>query len=268
MLQQTEQAEFLESQEVTASGSRIMVVEDESIVAMDLQGRLEVLGHEVPAVCDTGEEAVEMAGKVRPDLVLMDIMLKGEMRGTEAAAAIRSRYAIPVIYLTAYSDPATLGRAKMAEPYGYLLKPFDEAELRTTIVMALHKSQMDRRLRDQRNWLNAVLSSISDALITTDRQRRVTYMNPSAECYTGWLLEDAKGLPLDEVFVLLDEETGQAVDSAVSSPLSSRCRRAVVTSRFDQRVPVTHNASPMNDDDGNTEGYVVTFQRRNGAIEN
>ena len=105
---------------------KIMVVEDEGIVALDIQSKLEGKGYEVTAVVSSGEEAVEKAAETHPNLVLMDIQLEGEMDGVEAADQIRSRFDIPVVYLTAFSDDSTLQRAKVSEPFGYLLKPFEE----------------------------------------------------------------------------------------------------------------------------------------------
>ena len=124
--------------------SRIMVVEDEGIVALDIQSKLESKGYEVPAVVSSGEEAVRQAEATSPDLVLMDIQLEGEMDGIQAAEQIRHRFDIPVVYLTAYSDDSTLQRAKIAEPFGYLLKPFEERELHSTIEIALYKHGMEQ----------------------------------------------------------------------------------------------------------------------------
>ncbi len=132
---------------------RIMVVEDENIVARDIQNRLQHFGYVVAAAASSGEEAVEKAAEAQPDLVLMDIMLKGDMDGTEAADQLRTRFNIPVVYLTAYADEHTLRRAKITGPFGYILKPFEESELRTTIEMALFKHQAEEALRKARDEL-------------------------------------------------------------------------------------------------------------------
>ncbi len=137
--------------------ARILIVEDEGIVALDLQSSLEGLGYDVLASVSSGEEAIEEAERTRPDLVLMDIMLEGDLDGVETAAQIHDRFYIPVIYLTAYADDDTLRRAKITEPFGYLLKPFDEAELRTTIEIALYKHQVEEALRHR----DAILEAIS-----------------------------------------------------------------------------------------------------------
>lgn len=121
---------------------RILVVEDELIVAQHLRRRLQGLGYDVPAVAAAGEEALELIGGVRPDLVLMDILLGGAMDGITTAGHIRRRYGTPVIYLTASLDPVTLQRARLTEPAGYIFKPFDVHELQLAIAMALRKHVM------------------------------------------------------------------------------------------------------------------------------
>lgn len=134
---------------------RILVVEDEAIEAMALQGRLENLGYAVSAVVDSGEEAIERAAELSPDLVLMDIRLRGAMDGIEAAGQIRVRFDIPVVYLTAYADRATLDRAKLTGPYSYLLKPVEERALHSAVEIALYKHGIESALR-QSNRLAAV----------------------------------------------------------------------------------------------------------------
>lgn len=147
------------------SDTKILIVEDEGIIAEDLKNRLRKLGYVVPAVASSGEEAVQKAAETRPDLVLMDIRLKGEMTGVEAAGRIRDRFDIPVIYLTAYADENTLHQAKITEPFGYVLKPFDERELHIAIEMARYKHRMEQEIiqsHKQMRRLSAHLESIRE----------------------------------------------------------------------------------------------------------
>jgi len=118
--------------------AKIMLVEDEVLFAKDLQDLLESWGYTVPAIVSTGEEAIEKASELKPDLVLMDIVLKGDMDGIEAADLIRTRFKIPVVYLTAHADDETVQRAKITEPYGYVLKPLEEGDLHVTLEIALY----------------------------------------------------------------------------------------------------------------------------------
>lgn len=122
----------------------IVVVEDEAIVAMDLRAKLEDLGYAVPGSTHSGEEAIKLVTLIQPDLVLMDIRLSGEMDGVQAAGEIHQSLDIPVVFLTAYADEATLERAKQTEPLGYLLKPVDHKSLQTVVELALHKHEVDK----------------------------------------------------------------------------------------------------------------------------
>jgi AmiR/NasT family two-component response regulator len=140
--------------------SRILVIEDEAIVAADIQDRLEVLGYEVAGWGTTGAEALELARSSKPDLILMDIMLKGPMNGIQAAHLVRVELSLPVIFLTANSDEAVLEQAKISEPFAYLLKPFEERQLRTNIEMALYKSRMERERERLTRELQDALATI------------------------------------------------------------------------------------------------------------
>jgi two-component system, response regulator PdtaR len=126
----------------------IILVEDEIIVAADVKNRLENMGYNVLGIFDTGEEAIQKVGELKPNLVLMDIVLKGEMDGIDAALKIRELFNIPIIYLTAYSDEKTLERAKVTEPFGYVLKPFEDREIQSAIEMAIYKHQMEKKLKE------------------------------------------------------------------------------------------------------------------------
>ena len=141
------------------SKTNILIVEDESIVAKDIQMSLRKLGYNVVAICSNGEDAIRAAEEHRPELVLMDIMLKGEMSGNEAAEQIRSRFNVPIIYLTAYADESTLSKAKITEPYGYIIKPFKEIDLRTSIEMALYKHQKETDIRKERDFLYSIVEN-------------------------------------------------------------------------------------------------------------
>ena len=127
--------------------SKILIVEDEGIVAVDLKQMLEKLGYTVLAIANNGKDAIKKIGETNPDLVLMDIVIKGDMDGIETAQQIRILYDIPVIYTTAYFDDAILERAKITHPYGYIVKPFYEGELISSIEMAVHNHQMDQKLK-------------------------------------------------------------------------------------------------------------------------
>ncbi len=138
---------------------KILVVEDESIVAKDIQNSLKKLGYQVPTTVSSAEKAIEEIEENKPDLILMDIMLKGQMSGIEAANVIKERFGIPLIFLTAYADDNTLSKAKITEPYGYIIKPFKEKELQTTIEMAMYKHEKDEVIKKERDLYHSIIEN-------------------------------------------------------------------------------------------------------------
>jgi DNA-binding LytR/AlgR family response regulator len=137
----------------------ILIVEDESIIAKDIQNSLKKLGYNVVDICATAEDAIRATEEFKPDLVLMDIMLKGDVSGIEAATQIREKYQIPVIYLTAYADESTLNKAKISEPYGFIIKPFKEIDLRSSIEMSLYKHEKETDVKKERDFLYSLVEN-------------------------------------------------------------------------------------------------------------
>lgn len=135
----------------------VLVVEDESIVSKDIQHSLKKLGYNVVGAAATGEKAIELVRSEKPDVVLMDIMLKGDMSGIDTAEIVKKEVDIPVIYLTAYADEATLAKAKITEPYGYIIKPFKEIDLHTSIEMAIYKSVKNKEVEKERDLLFSIV---------------------------------------------------------------------------------------------------------------
>ncbi|HOS49117.1 MAG TPA: response regulator [Bacteroidia bacterium] len=180
--------------------TRILVVEDESIVAKDIQKTLEKLGYEVPATASSAASAYEKLEQIEPDLVFLDIKLKGEEDGIHIAGHIKEKYNIPVIFLTSYVDQETLDRAKVTEPYGYIVKPFNESDLKTTVEMALFKFSRDREVRASEQRLANALGKVEEAIIVTDTEGRITYLNEKAGNLLGYGVASAIGL---DVFQLL-----------------------------------------------------------------
>ena len=243
----------------------VLVVEDEAIVAADLAAQLRRLKYKVPAVVSTGEEALALVSRMSPSLVLMDIKLAGKVDGIEAARRIQTELATPVIYLSAHSDEATLARAKTTGPYGYLIKPFDLAELRTTIEVALYKHQADTRLKESAQWFATTLRAIGDGVITTDSHGSVTFMNPVAESLTGWNEADALGKSLAEVFHTIDEATGERVDHQEVHCLhhESPTRRLVdlrLVGKNGIRTTVEETLAPLVNSHGTLMGLVLVFR--------
>jgi PAS domain S-box-containing protein len=232
--------------------ARIMVVEDDRIVARDIREQLGRIGHTVVAVTHSGEAAVDLAVAERPDLVLMDIRLDGGMDGIDAAQLIRAQCQIPVVFLTAYADDETVRRASSAEPFGYLLKPFEDLHLRSVIAMALHKHAAERKLRESERRFEATLSSIGDGVIATDERSRITFINPVAERLTGWPRQQAIGQTLAAIYRVSDRDDGAGAAAGTPS-------QATLTSRDGRAFPIDETRAPIIDDAGASTGAVLVF---------
>ena len=152
---------------------KILIVEDESIVAKDIQNSLKNLGYNVPTIVASGEKAIKEVEDSKPDLVLMDIILKGDMDGIEAANIIRENFNVPVIFLTANADDKTVSKARIAEPYGYVIKPFREKELQTTIEMALYKHEKVAEVKKERDYYYSIVENndVKDSIFVRSEYR-------------------------------------------------------------------------------------------------
>ncbi len=187
--------------------AQILVVEDEALVARGIQEKLQTLGYDVPAVVDSGADAVQLAGKLQPDLVLMDIRLMGEMDGIEAAGEIRDRFDIPVIYLTAYSDDETLQRAKITEPFGYIVKPFRAGELHSLVEMGLYRHSIEQRLRESEARYRSVVEDQTEFIVRWLPDGAQTFVNRSYCSYFGMSQDEALGTSFFSAFAEADRET-------------------------------------------------------------
>jgi len=199
------------------SNERILIVEDEAIVATDLEILIKTLGYQVVGVAATGEAAIRLTHEVSPDLVLMDIRLKGDMDGIDAAEHITATLNIPIVYLTAYADEKTLERAKTTMPYGYILKPFEEKSIRTTLELAFYKFNMESMMMTLEAWHGTALRSLADPVVALNTRGRVTFLNASAQTHFGWALADVYGKTLEEVYHFTVPSYGVALKVHVST---------------------------------------------------
>ena len=244
------------------TATRILVVEDEGIVAKDIAQRLRSLGYEVTGVVPSAEKAYEAVATVVPDLILMDIHLKGSVDGIVAAESLRQSHDIPVVFLTAFADVSTLERAKLSEPFGYILKPFEERSLHIHIEMALVKHASEQRLRQREQWITAILHSVKDALLVTDLQGNVTFMNAAAEQLTGWKLEDALGSPIHFVMPFGDKgREGGPTDWVVRNMMPFVSENLQLVFGDGRALSVTCTAVPLYDHSQHMVG--VTLGIRN-----
>jgi PAS domain S-box-containing protein len=243
-----------------------LVVEDNPVIAQMIRHYLKKCDYSIAGAVVTGEEAVEMAGALRPDLVLMDVELAGKIDGIEAAGSIWNQSRIPVVYLTANDDQETIARASLTEAYGYLHKPVRERELDSTLRIALNKHESELRLKENERWLQTTLRCIADAVIAADSMGCVKLVNPAAEALIGWNQEEAIGQDLLHVFKVLECDTRQPAECAVvqvirdgAAPLTGRTR--ILVARDGTETTVEESAAPIVNDSGHILGVVLIFRR-------
>jgi len=247
------------------ANARILIVEDDGIIATRLQSILEKLGYDVIGAVASGEEAVQKARESSPGLVLMDIYLAGDMNGIEAAAEIHTQSDVPVVYLTAYSTDELLQQARITGPYGYLIKPIGDRELHATIEMALYRYELETRLKENERWLATILRSIGDAVIATDEQGTITFMNHVAEELTGWKQEETSGHDLAEVFHIVNEDTKKPVENPVAKVIREGiiiglANHTMLFKKNGKAISIDDSAAPIRDDRGNITGVVLVFR--------
>ncbi|GIK36783.1 MAG: hypothetical protein BroJett011_06160 [Chloroflexota bacterium] len=243
----------------------IMVVEDEKIIANDISYSLEMLGYHVVATVAYGEDAVTRASELRPDLILMDIRLKGKLDGIGAARQIQAQMDIPVVYLTAMADEQTLQRAKVTEPFGYLLKPFDDQELRIIIEIALYRHTLEQKLKANERWLATTLQSIGEGVITTDPEGRINFMNPHAEALTGWSQVAALGQKAQTIFQIVDEVAQTPLKCPVSKLLTGaagplEAAHTLLLARDGTITSIDYNVAPISSAGEPLAGTVLAFR--------
>jgi len=191
--------------------TNILIVEDEGLIALDLKMKLEQIGYSVLDAVDNATDALLGVESLKPDLVLMDIRLRGPVDGITTADQIRRKFDVPVVFVTAHADSETLTRAKITEPFGYIVKPFYNVDLRPQIEIALWKHKMERKLRYSEAWLSATFRNVAEGLIATDGDGNVAFMNGPASRLTEWDWTEARGRPLLEVLQIFEEKTGVPV---------------------------------------------------------
>jgi CheY-like chemotaxis protein len=249
----------------------ILIVEDDYIVAKVIEKNLIDLGYAIAGLVATGEDALAKAGSEKPDLVLMDIHLQGEMDGITASEKIHSAFNIPVVFLTAFSDRQTFERALVTAPYGYIIKPFSQNTLSATIRVALNKKTADRRMDDRYFWLDSTMSSLPEGIITIDAGGKVILVNQSAEQMTGWTNNEAYEQPLDNVLTFVDPISGQVFHYYMTPVLHEGIIGTIpddsfILSKKMIRLLIEESfASPIRNSRGEISGAVIVLYPKTSA---
>ena len=243
----------------------LLVVEDSPDISGLIEHFLTTSAYFVVSVVTTGEEAVDAACRLKPDLVLMDVQLAGKVDGIEAGGLIWEQLRIPVVYLTGNYDKESIARAACSEAYGYLHKPVRECELLSAIHMALTKHESDCRVKEKEKWLETTLQCIADAVIATDSLGCVKLINPVAELLTGWTQEEGTGRDLMEVLRVVEPDTRELAENSVvelivrGSAPDKVCPRILI-SRNGTEALVEERATPIVNEAGSIVGVVLVFR--------
>jgi hypothetical protein len=244
--------------------SRILIVEDEGIIAGHIASRLEKSGYEVAGIAESSEEALAQIADLKPELVLMDIHIKGAKDGIETVRFLRAESDIPVIYLTAHMDEQTINRAKLTRASAFLSKPIHHAALATAIEMAIYKHRADCQVQQQRAWITTILSTMANAMVVIDRESRVQFLNGLAEDLTGWNNEEALHHDIAEVLPIVDPRSGKQVNHLLTPPDHPQQptylpRGLMAANNSGQWFNIEGEISASSDR-GNVAGVVITFR--------
>ena len=242
---------------------RVLVVEDEALIALDTRYQLENLGYDVTAIVSTGEDAVEIANKTNPDLILMDIMLGGLIDGIEASKRIKQTNDIPIIYTTAFCDANTLEVAKQDHPVGYLVKPYNEKDLVTALEIAMDHFRLEKRLREREQWFAAILKNMDEGLIATDTEKRIQTVNFTAQDILNIKQRDVLGKDISSVFKIMEQN-----DQIINDPISMLLRQEnidgkeeMVLTKANKKIKLNINVGAVRNESAEIIGFMILFKK-------
>ena len=252
---------------------KILIVEDEKLLAISIRKSLQKLGYLVHQITDSGEEAIRKVAEIHPNLVLMDISLSGDIDALEAAGIIQENYHTPVLYLADCSEYITSDNEKLREPFSYIPKPVEEKELYAAVQMALYKRQIEQNLEEEKQRLESIVNSINSAVVVTDYEGYIQMMNPLAQKLTGWKLKEAVGQDISKVLNLVNEDNEeiitnivkQATDKGEVVNLPENC---TLIAKDGRKIPVADSIAPIQlqnapqsgERKGEITGTVLVFQ--------
>ena len=243
--------------------NRVLIVEDEFILSMDMANSLEVMGYEVMNAVPSGEEAIEVVERIAPDLILMDVELAGELDGIQAAEKINKHHNIPIIYISGHTDELTLSRAKITGPYGYVKKSFNYDELHTTIDMAIYKNKMQRKVIENEELLNATLENIEDAVINVDNAGHIMYMNKAAADLMKISKRNINKVQIDRIGLQWLKMDGTELIHPYKTNRKKRFAKAeysLINQAAGSVVPIECSINVLHDLKRNAKGYVYLIR--------
>jgi PAS domain S-box-containing protein len=244
---------------------KILIVEDEPIIALELSERLQQYGYNIVGIASNGVDAQKKFKSNNADLILLDISLKGDINGIDFATIIRKTSDIPIIYITAFSDEPTLAKAKLTQPSGFLLKPFNQRELETTIEISLYKYEMEKKIKDNERWLNSTLDGIGDAIITTDRNGLINFANSAAEQVIGLSKSEMMSRKVDSVIEYLDAVLQLSISNtslvdSIKDLESGSFTETILVNHRKEKLYVEQKTTLLRDDYGDISGNVFVIR--------
>ncbi|MBD2251602.1 diguanylate cyclase domain-containing protein [Nostoc parmelioides] len=244
---------------------KILVVEDEAALALNIKNSLQKLGYNVIEVTNSAEEAIKNVEEKHPNLVLFDICLSREINGIQVANIIQGNFHIPVLYLAEYSQYLDWQNKQLDESFAYLLKPFAEKDLHFAVEMALKQYQIHERLQEAAEKKAAIINSMGCGVIVTFTNGQIQMMNPMAERLTGWVQHEAFGKDLAEVVNLVDKDMDEVIDNLATQAMQTGeivnlPENCTLISKDGREIPIGDNIAPIRDKMGNITGAVLVFQ--------
>ncbi|MBN2738764.1 MAG: SpoIIE family protein phosphatase [Spirochaetales bacterium] len=245
--------------------AEIMVVEDEGLVALEIQDALESMGYRVPCVVASGEEALQKVLMSQPDLILMDIRLDGKLDGIQTAKEIRQSFSIPVIFLTAHSDENTIKEATFAESYGYILKPFEERALQAAIEVALYKAKKEKSLKNSKDWYSTILASLDEGLLVADIKGSCKFCNEKGASILGIQASEVVTKRLHDLFRVFklnnkDEQLQLPISAPIMDDTIVKEDSQLLLSQDNQYIEISYSIAPLKNENQTTIGLLIMFR--------
>lgn len=244
---------------------KILVVEDEKLLAYNIKNSLQKLGYNVLEITDSAEKAIIKVAENHPNLVLFDIYLAREINGVQVVDIIQNNFHIPVLYITDYSEYIKSRKKPMGEPFSYILKPLREIDLHLAVEMALNRYPTQRKLQVEQQRMEAIINSMGCAVVVTFTDGCIEMMNPMAEKLTGWQQNEAVGRDLTEVVNLIDKDMDEEIENLAKQAMQAGevlnlPENCTLISKDGKEIPIGDNIAPIRDSHGNITGAVLIFQ--------
>lgn len=244
---------------------KILVVEDEKFLALNIRNTLRELGYNVPEITVSGEEAIKKVAEINPNLVLINICLAGEINGIQVTDTIQNDFQIPVLHITEYSQYIKLSQNQLNKAFSYILKPFAETDLHLAVEMAIYKHQINTRLREETQRMVSTFDSMNCAVVVTDTNGYIQMMNSIAEVLTGWKEDEVFGRDLSEVVYLVDGDMNEkienlAIQAIAADKVLNLPENCTLITRDEREIPIGDRVAPIRDSHGNVTGAVLVFQ--------